>query len=52
MTFDLLGYIDSLLNDLSLTSHRKGWFKYWMAPSSASDFGELYGEYIKRYGEN
>lgn len=49
MTFELIGYIDTLLHDLGLSSHRKVWFKDWFQPCWASDFAGLKAEFIKRY---
>jgi dimethylaniline monooxygenase (N-oxide forming) len=52
MTFELLGYTDSLLADLGLESHLKGWFKYWMAPVTVADFKDLEDEYVGKYGKD
>ncbi|KAF7952365.1 uncharacterized protein EAE97_001862 [Botrytis byssoidea] len=49
MTFELVGYCDSLLQDLGLISHRRGWFKDLFAPFVASNFAGLKDEYLKKY---
>lgn len=50
MTFELIGYCDTLLKDLGLRSHRKGWFKDLFAPTWAKDFGGLKAEFMEKYG--
>lgn len=50
MTFELIGYLDTLLQDLGLSSHRKGWFKDLFSPCWARDFAGLEAEFMKRYG--
>lgn len=50
MTFELIGYTDTLLRDLSLTSHRRGWFKDLFAPFFARNFSKLGDEFSKRFG--
>ncbi|KAM0140659.1 hypothetical protein ACHAO1_002345 [Botrytis cinerea] len=52
MTFELVGYCDSLLQDLGLKSHRRGWFKDLFAPFVASSFAGLKDEYSKKYGSD
>lgn len=52
MTFELVGYCDSLLQDLGLKSHRRGWFKDLFAPFVASNFAGLKDEYSKKYGSD
>ncbi|RDL38616.1 uncharacterized protein BP5553_02956 [Venustampulla echinocandica] len=52
MTFELIGYMDGLLEDLGLSSHRKGWIKDLLAPSMTSDFAGLKEEFIQKYGYN
>lgn len=50
MTFELIGYTDTLLKDLGLNSHRKGWFKDLFSPLWARDFAGLEPEFIQKYG--
>ncbi|KAH6663126.1 putative dimethylaniline monooxygenase, partial [Halenospora varia] len=50
MTFELIGYVDTLLKDLGLSSYRKGWFKDLFAPMWASDFKGLKAEFVQRFG--
>ncbi|TVY93237.1 FAD-dependent monooxygenase [Lachnellula willkommii] len=50
MTFELIGYLDLLLGDMGLRSHRKGWFGYLFAPLWAKDLGGLRGEFVKKLG--
>lgn len=50
MTLEVTGYIDTLLRDLGLSSHRKGWFKHWFACCWASDFKGLKAEFVERFG--
>ncbi|PQE08057.1 hypothetical protein CJF32_00008143 [Rutstroemia sp. NJR-2017a WRK4] len=50
MTFELIGYMDLLLHNLGLTSHRKGWFKDLFAPIWAKDLGNLKAEFTEKFG--
>lgn len=50
LTFDFIGYIDTLLNDLGLNSHRKGWFKDLFAPMWSKNLGGLKAEFSKKFG--
>jgi len=50
MTFELIGYTDTLLADMGLSSHRKGWFKDLFVPCWASDFAGLKAEFVEKYG--
>ncbi|ESZ96876.1 putative dimethylaniline monooxygenase [Sclerotinia borealis F-4128] len=50
MTFEVFGYMDTLLNDLGLTSHRKGWFKDLFAPLWEKDLAGLNAEFSKKFG--
>jgi hypothetical protein len=50
MAFDLIGYTDRLLQDVGLSSHRKGWFGDWFAPARAHDLQSLRDEYVAKYG--
>ncbi|KAJ5897190.1 dimethylaniline monooxygenase [Penicillium tannophilum] len=50
MTFELVGYIDTLLKDLGLCSHRTGWFKDTFFPIWAKDFRGLKTEFKNKYG--
>jgi hypothetical protein len=52
MTFELIGYTDSLLKHLGLSSHRKGFLKDLFVPCKASDFARLKDEYIHKYGRD
>lgn len=52
MTFELIGYTDSLLKDLGLSSHHKGFIKDLVVPVVATDFAGLKAEYIKKYGRD
>lgn len=52
MTFKLIGYTDSLLGNLGLSSHRKGFLKDLFVPCKASNFASLKGEYIRKYGRD
>lgn len=49
MTFEAIAYSDGLLEQLSLRSHRKGWFKDLFVPFKATNFAGLKDEYIERY---
>lgn len=52
MTFELIGYTDSLLDNLGLSSHRKGFIKDLLVPCKASDFVGLKDEYICKFGRH
>ena len=52
MTFELIGYTDTLLKDLGLSSNRKGWFKDIFYPVWAKDFRGLKAEFMEKYGYN
>ncbi|TAQ85770.1 hypothetical protein B7494_g5910 [Chlorociboria aeruginascens] len=50
LVFETMGYIDGLLEDLGLVSHRRGWFKDLFGPFLATQFAGLKEEYFKKYG--
>lgn len=50
MTFDLLGYVDTLLRDMDLSSHRKGWFKDLFSTMWARDYAGVKGEFVEKFG--
>jgi hypothetical protein len=52
MTFDVIGYTDTLLRDLGLHSNRKGWFKDIFSSVWARDFRGLKAEFMEKYGYN
>jgi hypothetical protein len=49
MAFDSLPFIDLLLKDLGLPSHRKGgwWWREWFVPYTQSDYRGLVSEWVK-----
>jgi hypothetical protein len=49
MTFDSLSFVDLLLKDLGLSSHRKGswWWREWLVPYTQNDYRELVLEWEK-----
>lgn len=49
MTFELLGYTDKLLQEVGLSSHRRGWFSDRFSPCTARDLRGLRDEYIAKY---
>ncbi|KAF7885626.1 uncharacterized protein EAF02_004135 [Botrytis sinoallii] len=52
LIFDFIGHIDTLLKDLGLTSHRKGWFKDLFAAMWAKDLRGLQAELWKKFEYN
>lgn len=50
MTFETIGYTDQLLEDIGMSSHRRGWFSDFFQPCTARDFRGLREEYICKYG--
>ena len=52
MTFELVGYTDRLLEQLGLSSHRKGWFRDLFEPCVARDLVGLKEEYVGKYGRD
>lgn len=52
MTFELIGYTDTLLKDLGLNSNRKGWLKDILFSLRASDFRGLKAEFMEKYEYN
>ena len=50
MVFDLIGYTDRLLQQVGLSSHRKGWFRDLFSPAMALDLRGLRNEYVAMYG--
>ncbi|MCJ1246719.1 monooxygenase [Trapelia coarctata] len=52
MTFELVGYTDSLLKEVGLRSHRKGWWRDLFEPCTAKDLRGLREEYVRLYGED
>ncbi|KAH8655977.1 flavin-binding monooxygenase-like protein-like protein [Tricladium varicosporioides] len=52
MTFELIGYIDTVLEALGLSSYRRGYIKDLFSPLTAKDFAGLKDEYISKYGQD
>jgi hypothetical protein len=52
MTFELIGYTDTLLKDLGLRSNRKGWLKDIFYSVWAKDFRGLKAEFMEKHGYN
>jgi dimethylaniline monooxygenase (N-oxide forming) len=52
MIFELIGYTDTLLRDMGLNSHLKGWFKDIFATCWARDLKNLKSEFIDKLGYN
>ena len=48
---DLIWYVDSLLTEAGLTSHRKGWWTDWDQPFVISDLKDCKDEYLTKYGD-
>ena len=50
MAFDSLPFVDLLLTDLGLSSHRKGggWWGDWFVPYDQSDYRGLVAEWIEK----
>lgn len=46
---DLIWYVDGLLSEAGLTSHRKGWWEDWSEPFTISDLKDCRDEYLARY---
>ena len=47
---DLLWYVDGLLTEAGLTSHRKRWWADWDEPFVISDLKDCKDEYVTKYG--
>lgn len=47
---DLIWYVDGLLMEAGLTSHRKGWWADWDEPFIISDLRDCKDEYLAKYG--
>ena len=47
---DLIWYVDGLLTEAGLTSHRKGWWVDWDEPFVISDLRDCKEEYLAKYG--
>jgi len=52
MVFDMPGYVDKLLADLGLKSHRRGWFLDYFGPGTMADLRGVGEEYVKKYGRD
>lgn len=52
MVFELISYTDNLLEEVGLSSHRKGWFRDLFVPCVASDLRGLKDEYVRKYSNN
>lgn len=50
--YDLIPYTDRLLEQISLSSHRKGWFRDFLAPCVAGDLCDLHQEYLSLFRQN
>lgn len=51
MPFELTRYTDKLLQEVGLSSHRKGWFKDWFEPTWAANLRGLREEYKAKYSD-
>jgi dimethylaniline monooxygenase (N-oxide forming) len=49
LQYDMMGYIDRLLQQTGLTSHRKGWWKNLTFPMVAKELNGTTKEYIEKY---
>ena len=50
MVFDLIGYVDRLLHEVGLSSHRQSGYRRLLAPAKARDLRGLRDEYVAKYG--
>jgi len=50
LTFEFIVYADRLIQDVGLSSNRKGWFKNWFSPCMAQDMAGFRDEYIAKSG--
>jgi dimethylaniline monooxygenase (N-oxide forming) len=50
LPFESIGYMDKLLREIGLSSHRKGWFRDYFVPGTSQDFVGLKDEYAVKYG--
>lgn len=52
MVFELPGYVDRLLAQLGMKSHRRGWFLDYFGPGTMADLKGIGEEYVKKYGRD
>ena len=45
----MMGYMDKLLQEVGLTSQRKGWWKDWPYPFTVADLKPTRDEYLNKY---
>lgn len=50
INFESITYLDSLLEDIGLSAHKKTWWKQWFEPFRPSDLGKAWNEYLQSYG--
>ncbi|PQE29814.1 flavin-binding monooxygenase-like family protein [Rutstroemia sp. NJR-2017a WRK4] len=46
--FDVVPYIDKLLNDMGVSAHRKGWWRDLFEPFKPYDLGKAWREYLNQ----
>jgi dimethylaniline monooxygenase (N-oxide forming) len=47
--FDVVPYIDKLLNDMGVSAHRKGWWRDLFEPFKPHDLGKAWKEYLNQH---
>lgn len=52
LLYDVMGYVDRLFSDVSLTSHRKGWWSDLVYPVVVKDLVGTTKEYLEKHGRD
>jgi dimethylaniline monooxygenase (N-oxide forming) len=52
MVFEMPGYVDKLLAELGMKSHRRGWFLDYFGAGTMVDLRSVGEEYVKKYGRD
>ncbi|KAF2182385.1 putative dimethylaniline monooxygenase [Zopfia rhizophila CBS 207.26] len=50
INFESITYTDTLLEEMGLSAHKKGWRKQWFEPFRPSDLGKAWAEYLQKHG--
>lgn len=48
INFESITYTNTLLDQMGLLAHRKGWWKQWMEPFRPIDLGKAWSEYLQK----
>lgn len=50
INFESITYVDTLLEDMGMSAHKKTWWRQWFETFRPCDLGRAWKEYLDRYG--